>query len=954
MKRLILWLALLLPFFANAQVNGTIQKTVSTGTIRGNFGSNGLDTLPRVTGVLVNGYILKYHAATNKWYASPDPTYPGLQDSLTKKANKDFSNVASGAIAKSKVDTTATGLQTVSNFFPKGDTRYLRSSQLGTSAISEGGTTNGLSYSNGNFRLHKVNATNGGVLTTGLDTISGIKRFINTPLFNSTYALGQATFGSTGQGAKINFIEGGGGASNGVLGYGSATSGVLTLTNFGQIEISSTNTLGILGLRATGNSGRLQFRTGATQNAEVFSTGNWLLQQGGTFTDAGYKLDVAGTGRYTGNLTANSFIKSGGTGAQFLMGNGTVQDTTTIQTVSNFFPKGDTRYLRSSVASSTYLPLIGGTLTGLLTGTSSTFSSSVSNNYVSNIFNTNTTAGTSFGLFVKAGTNSSDFALNINNAANTIGLFTVKGNGDIVTNMTGGGDRLVSSNNSGLLTGITVGSGLSLSGGTLTATGGSSGSVTTSGGTAGRIAKFTSASNIENSTITESGSDITISGSTTAASFIKSGGTSSQFLKADGSVDANTYLTSSTGVSSITGTANQVIASASTGAVTLSLPQSIATGSTVRFGELGLGVAPLYTFDATKSISSNYVGHIHNTNTSAGTSFGLFVKAGTNSSDFALNINNAANTVNLFQVTGSGNAMVGGDLSFGSSSYRASSTIRRDGANLIISAGTTGFYVNRHDNSASDLFINSAGNIELKGVTATTGSFSGALSASNLSGTNTGDQTTITGNAGTATALQTARNIQGVSFNGTADINPINGTGFVKAIGTTLSYDNTTYAPLNSPTFTGTPTLPTGTIAVTQSPGNNSTAVATTAYVDGLLGYNGISSNTYNPTYTSGTNTSGITGSNAHYLRIGNEVKVQGRASLTASSSGVSNFTISLPFASALTVGNQLLGNATADTNSTNPVLYAETTTDTAVCEFTAVAGASMTIYYSFTYTIIN
>jgi hypothetical protein len=49
--------------------------------------------------------------------------------------------------------------------------------------------------------------------------------------------------------------------------------------------------------------------------------------------------------------------------------------------------------------------------------------------------------------------------------------------------------------------------------------------------------------------------------------------------------------TTTSGVTSITGTANQVIASASTGAVTLSLPQSIATTSTVQFGKLGLGVA---------------------------------------------------------------------------------------------------------------------------------------------------------------------------------------------------------------------------------------------------------------------------------------------------------------------------------------------------------------------------
>ena len=42
-------------------------------------------------------------------------------------------------------------------------------------------------------------------------------------------------------------------------------------------------------------------------------------------------------------------------------------------------------------------------------------------------------------------------------------------------------------------------------------------------------------------------------------------------------------------------------------------------------------------------------------------------------------------------------------------------------------------------------------------------------------------------------------------------------------------------ANLASPTFTGTPTLPTGTIATTQTAGNNSTAVATTAYTDSAV-----------------------------------------------------------------------------------------------------------------------
>jgi len=44
-----------------------------------------------------------------------------------------------------------------------------------------------------------------------------------------------------------------------------------------------------------------------------------------------------------------------------------------------------------------------------------------------------------------------------------------------------------------------------------------------------------------------------------------------------------------------------------------------------------------------------------------------------------------------------------------------------------------------------------------------------------------------------------------------------------------------TKADLASPTFTGTPTLPTGTIATTQSNGNSSTALATTAFVQAAI-----------------------------------------------------------------------------------------------------------------------
>jgi hypothetical protein len=44
-----------------------------------------------------------------------------------------------------------------------------------------------------------------------------------------------------------------------------------------------------------------------------------------------------------------------------------------------------------------------------------------------------------------------------------------------------------------------------------------------------------------------------------------------------------------------------------------------------------------------------------------------------------------------------------------------------------------------------------------------------------------------------------------------------------------------TKADLASPTFTGTPTLPTGTIATTQSAGSNTTTLATTAFVQAAI-----------------------------------------------------------------------------------------------------------------------
>lgn len=82
------------------------------------------------------------------------------------------------------------------------------------------------------------------------------------------------------------------------------------------------------------------------------------------------------------------------------------------------------------------------------------------------------------------------------------------------------------------------------------------------------------------------------SGSSWTLTLPTSAGTSGYLLKTDGA-GVTSWLDPATigGVTSITGTAHQVIASASTGAVTLSAPQDIDTTSTPQFSALGLGGA---------------------------------------------------------------------------------------------------------------------------------------------------------------------------------------------------------------------------------------------------------------------------------------------------------------------------------------------------------------------------
>lgn len=99
-------------------------------------------------------------------------------------------------------------------------------------------------------------------------------------------------------------------------------------------------------------------------------------------------------------------------------------------------------------------------------------------------------------------------------------------------------------------------------------------------------------------------------------------------------------------------------------------------------------------------------------------------------------------------------------------------TMAADSDTVIPSQKAVKTYVDAHGGGGGDMLA--ANNLSDVADVATARSNLGVPAGSGTStGTNTGDQTSVTGNAGTATALATTRTIDGVGFDGTADITVI-------------------------------------------------------------------------------------------------------------------------------------------------------------------------------------
>ena len=154
---------------------------------------------------------------------------------------------------------------------------------------------------------------------------------------------------------------------------------------------------------------------------------------------------------------------------------------------------------------------------------------------------------------------------------------------------------------------------------------------------------FNHATNISNLSFASATGAATFSSSVTASSLIKSGGTSSQFLKADGSVDSNTYLTSASGL---------------TGSGTFGTIPKFLTANTIGDSDLTNISGKIVNLNP----PSGQFSWQFNGNTTTGQSYGPLVYAGTNASDTSFECRNIALT-SLFKVRGDGVATFNNSVS---------------------------------------------------------------------------------------------------------------------------------------------------------------------------------------------------------------------------------------------------------------------------------------------------
>jgi hypothetical protein len=150
--------------------------------------------------------------------------------------------------------------------------------------------------------------------------------------------------------------------------------------------------------------------------------------------------------------------------------------------------------------------------------------------------------------------------------------------------------------------------------------------------------------------------------------------------------------------------------------------------------------------------------------------------------------------------------------------------------------------------------------------------------------------------------------------------------------------------------LSGTPGLPSGTTATTQSSTDNTTKVATTAFVQSI-----VASGIYTPTITNGANVTSNSSAQAHYVKSGSEVSVDGSVTITPTLATTStDFQISIPIGTN-TFSNGIQGTGLGGTKFTDPVkpwIISTVSATTVTVTFTPAGTGGQVIYFHFVYTI--
>jgi hypothetical protein len=392
-------------------------------------------------------------------------------------------------------------------------------------------------------------------------TGTGTNNFL--PRFTGSTTIGNSTIQTDGSGNLMvgSADAGDAGSINVSVGIAGSTSGGLQLWSsnlathyiqFGDGTTGEQKYAGYVGYSHSTNA--MVFGTDSGNKMRIFSDGNVSISN--FPSNGGFKLDVNGTGRFISNLTAASFIRSGGTSSQFLKADGSVDSNT-------------------YVTGGPYLPLTGGTLTGTLNGTTAVFSNTVTG--YQGIFKDGSdgliigyyTGGNGYGAIYAS-------SLTINNSNYAL----IAKSDNTILNAPTGGSVNVSIGNTPRLTIASTGAATFSS--SVTITDGGYYIYDTRTNLANRNWVLVSnaqffgdfairQSNAKDGNPLTAGTDrfyigptgaATFSSSVTATSIIRSGGTSSQYLMADGSV--STLTNPVTG----TGTAGQVAYWSSGSAIT--------------------------------------------------------------------------------------------------------------------------------------------------------------------------------------------------------------------------------------------------------------------------------------------------------------------------------------------------------------------------------------------------